>query len=530
MKPKALAAVLGSLCAFTASIVIAHEDGQRSAQKLGKVTFPTSCSAPAREKMQLGVAMLHSFWWPEAERVFQEVGAEDPACGAIAAWGFASILMYNPFVGVVPPADVERAQAAIEKGRSLGAKSQRERDYLEAAAAYWEDYASRTERQRALARSKAYEALATKYPKDDEAQIFNALYRIAIQERSDQSYGDALKAAAILEKQFAKHPNHPGVAHYLIHAYDAPPIAKNGVASARRYASIAPDAPHALHMPSHIFTRVGAWQDSVATNRRSADVAVKGHEGDDALHALDYIVYADLQLGRDSEARKTYEEARQIGGSTPRFIAPYALAAMPARLALERGAWREAAQLEPVASKFPFTDAIYHQARAMGAARTGDVAAAKADLEQITRKRDALRAAKNEYWATEVEVMRLSAAGWTALAEGQKDEALDLMRQAADMEDKNEKHPVTPGRILPARELLGDMLMEVNRPAEAFREYEQSQSREPGRFRGLYGAARSAKMAGDTATARRYYRRLVEVAGKGEARPELAEARKYLAQ
>ena len=508
----------------------AHDDDVgKGAQKLGKVNFPNSCSPKVQQQVSRGVAMLHSFWWPAGQNTFQEIAAEDPNC-VVAAWGFASILMYNPFVGGTPPKDVERAQAAIEKGRQMGGKTQREKDYLEAVAAYWEDYANRNERQRALARSKAYEALAAKYPKDDEAQIFNALYLIAIQQASDQTYSNSLKAAAILEKQFAKYPNHPGVAHYLIHSYDAPPIAQKGVSSARRYAGIAPDAPHALHMPSHIFTRVGAWQDSVATNRRSADVALKGNEGDDALHAMDYIVYANLQLGRDGEARKTYEEAARVNPSTPRFVGPYPLAAMPARLAVERGAWREAAQLQPLQSKFPFTEAVTYQARAIGAARMGDAAAAKADLEQITQKRDALRAAKNDYWATEVEVMRLGAAGWIAFAEGQSDAAVGLLREAADLEDKNEKHPVTPGRLLPAREQLADLLMEVKRPADALKEYEQSQKREPDRFRGLYGAALAAEMAGDGRAARRYYTRLVQVAGKGEQRPELTLARSYLAQ
>ena len=524
MKTRLLATIVASTFAVAAP---AHEEDAGKGQ-LGKVNFPNSCSPKVQEKVTRGVALLHSFWWPAAESTFQEIASEDPNC-AIAAWGFASILMYNPFVGVVPPKDMPRAQGAIEKGRQMKA-SQRDRDYLEAVAAYWDNFANRTERERGLARSKAYEALAAKYPKDDEAQIFNALYLIAIQQASDQTYSNSLKAAAILEKQFAKHPNHPGVAHYLIHGYDAPPIAQKGIPSARRYASIAPAAPHALHMPSHIFTRVGAWQDSATTNRRSADIAVKGNEGDDALHALDYVVYAYLQLGRDTEARKTVTEALGIQGHTPRFIAPYALAAMPARFAVERGAWREAAQLQPQQSKFPFTEAVIYQARAIGAARAGDAAAAKADLEQITQRREALRAVKNDYWGTEVEVMRLSAAAWLALAENQGDEALNLIRQAADLEDKNDKHPVTPGRLLPAREQLGDMLMEVKRPAEALKEYEQSQKREPERFRSLYGAALAAEMAGDAKAARRHYTRLVQVAGKGEPRAELTLARAYLSQ
>jgi tetratricopeptide (TPR) repeat protein len=507
----------------------AHEDS-KGTEKLGKVSFSNSCSPKVQQKLQRGVAMLHSFWWPAGERTFEEVAAEDPNC-VIAAWGFASIQMYNPFAGIGATAEsAARAAKAIEKGRQMGGGTQREKDYLNAVAAYYEDFANKSEPQRATARSKAYSALAAKYPKDDEAQIFHALYLIAIQQKSDQTYSDSLKAAAILEKEFAKFPGHPGIAHYLIHSYDAPPIAAKGVPSAKRYAGLAPDAPHALHMPSHIFTRVGAWNESAATNRRSADVAKKGNEGDDALHALDYMVYAYLQLGRDGDARKTYEEATRVTGVTPRLIGPYAMAAMPARLAVERGAWRDAAALQPVESKFPFAEAIYYQARAIGAARSGYVSAAKADVQLIEKRRDALRSAKNDYWATEVEVMRLSAAAWVALAENRAEEALQLMRTAADTEDKNDKHPVTPGRILPSREMLGDMLMELKRPAEALKEYEQSQKREPDRFRGLYGAALAAEMAGDGKAARRYYARLVQIAGKGEVRPELTLARGYLSK
>ena len=514
---------------FFAGTALAHDDDASSGtQQLGKVNFPSSCSAKVKQKVTRGVAMLHSFWWSQGEATFQEIAAEDPNC-AIAAWGFASILMYNPFVGVVPPKELARAQGAIEKGRQMQA-SQRDKDYLEAVAAYWNDFSSKTERQRALARSAAYQKLAAKYPKDDEAQIFNALYMIATQQATDQTYADSLKAAAILEKQFAKYPNHPGVAHYLIHAYDAPPTAQKGLPSARKYASIAPDAPHALHMPSHIFTRVGAWPDSAATNRRSADVALKGKDFDDALHAYDYIVYAQLQMARDGDARKTYGEAAQINPSTPRFVGPYPLAAMPARLVIERGAWREAAQLQPLKSQFPFTEANTHFARALGAARTGDVESAKKDLREIEARRDALKTANNGYWATEVEVMRLASAGWIALAEGRGEEALTLMRQAADTEDKNEKRPVTPGRLLPAREQLGDVLMELKRPKEALAEYEHSMQREPNRFRGYYGAALAAEMSGDDKSARKYYTRLVQMAGKGDNRAELTLARSYLSQ
>src|SRR5215470_2475607 len=330
-----IAASLIVLLVTTASIVA----GQQR-DKLGKVEFPNSCSPAVQEKLLRGIAMLHSFYYSATQRAFEEVAAEDNSC-AIAAWGYASILMSNPLQGIGASAKgAQQAQAAIDKGRQMGAKTQRERDYLEAVAAYYENFDSRTERERQLARAKAYEALAAKYPDDDEAQIFYALYLAGTQTASDQTYAAYLKAAGILEKQFAKHPDHPGVAHYLIHSYDAPPIAAQGLPAARRYAVIAPAAPHALHMPSHIFTRVGSWTDSATTNRRSADAAQRSNDPDDALHALDYMTYAYLQLARDGDARKTLEEASTLTGINPsRATAYYALAAMPARYVVERGTW-----------------------------------------------------------------------------------------------------------------------------------------------------------------------------------------------
>src|SRR5437899_1211259 len=419
MKPVLRAAAVSLALAATGCVLTAG----KSPEQLGKVQFPNSCSPAVQEKLLRGVAMLHSFYYSAAEKAFEEVAAEDNRC-AIAAWGFASILMSNPLAGAGASAkDAPRAQGAIDKGRQMGAKTERERDYLEAVAAYYQDFASRTERERQLARAKAYEALAAKYPQDDEAQIFYALYLAGTQTASEQTYAAYLKAAGILEKQFAKHPDHPGVAHYLIHSYDAPPIAQQGMPAARLYARIAPDAPHALHMPSHIFTRVGEWSDAAATNRRSADAAKRSNDPDDALHALDYMTYAYLQLGRDGDARKTWDEARTLTGINPaRATAYYALAAMPARYVVERGAWREAAKLAPSPSNFPFTEAMTHFARALGAARSGDPAAAHKDVERIAALRDELKAAKNEYWANEVEVMRLASLAWIALAQKKTDE------------------------------------------------------------------------------------------------------------
>ena len=344
------------------SLVVA---GTAQGEKLGQVDFQNSCSAAVQDKLLRGIAMLHSFYYSAAQRAFEEVAADDTSC-VIAAWGYASILMSNPLQGIgASPKGAEQAQAAIDKGRKMTARTERERDYLEAVAAYYDDFGKRTERERQVARAKAYETLAAKYPTDDEAQTFYALYLAATQTATDQTYAAYLKAAGILEKQFAKHPDHPGVAHYLIHSYDAPPIAKQGVTAARRYADIAPDAPHALHMPSHIFTRVGAWADSAVTNRRSADSAQRSNDPDDALHALDYMTYAYLQLARDGEARKVLEEARTLTRINPaRATAPYALAAMPARYPLERGAWADTARLQPTPSNFPWTEAMTHFARA----------------------------------------------------------------------------------------------------------------------------------------------------------------------
>jgi tetratricopeptide (TPR) repeat protein len=519
---------MAALLLFVVLCAPSSGQGQATLEQLGTIDFPNSCTPAIQATFTRAVAMLHSFRYAETEKTFREVLAQDPSC-AIATWGIAAILMDNPLAAVGPsPQWAERAQTAIDEGRRIGAKTQRERDYIEAVAAYYQDWANRPERVRQQSRAKAFEALAAKYPSDDEAQIFYALYLSGTQSLADQTYATYLKAAEILEKQFAKHPDHPGVAHYLIHSYDGAPIAQKGLPAARRYAEIAPAAPHALHMPSHIFTRVGAWPESAATNQRSAAASKADNDPNQQLHAMDYMAYAYLQLARDDDARRVAEEAAQVTGAT-RFAGPYALAAIPARYAIERGDWRGATKIQPIASKFPFADALIYFARALGAARSGDPASAEADVQQLAALRDALKAAKNDYWATEVEVSRMGAAAWVAWARGKHEEAVSLMRTAADIEDKNEKHIVTPGRIVPARELLGDMLLELKRPTEALREFEASQTREPHRFRGLYGAAQAAAQLGDIAKAKRYFARLVSIAGEGKSRPELVAARKFLA-
>jgi tetratricopeptide (TPR) repeat protein len=531
MKPVKLFIAASAFSLLCPAVALAHDEDEVKG-KLGQVKFENSCDAKVQPLLQRGVAMLHSFWYSAAEKTFRDILAQDPGC-AIATWGFASIMMSNPLAGQGASAKgAEQSLAMLEQGRKIGAKTQRERDYIEAVAAYYEDWGNRSERARQLARAKAYEALAARYPQDDEAQIFSALYIAGTQLQSDQTYAAYLKAAGILEKQFPKYPDHPGVAHYLIHSYDAPPIAQQGLNAARRYAGIAPEAPHALHMPSHIFTRVGAWEESAATNMRSAEAAKKGGEPNEAYHASDYAVYAYLQLGRDRDARRTMEDVFKVTDYTPGVrTAPYAIAAMPARIAMERGAWREAMQLQVQPTKLPFVDAITHSARAIGAARSGDAAAAEKDSVELARLHKALQESKDNYWATEVEIQRLAVSGWIALAQGNADNALKLMRAAADLEDKNEKSIVTPGRIVPARELLGDMLLELKQPALALKEYEASHQREPNRFRGFYGAALAAEAAGDRQKAAEYYGKLLALAKNSDGnRPEVARAKSFIAQ
>jgi tetratricopeptide (TPR) repeat protein len=503
---------------------------QKPPERLGKVSFSTSCDRKVQPQFDRAVAMLHSFWFQQGEKAFREVLERDPSC-AIAYWGIASILIGNTFAGAATPEAAQKAKEAIQHGRLTGAKTERERFYIEAVAEYYDRFNDRPHAARMKSLADAFEVVAKRFPKDDEAQIFYALYLTATQSPADKTFADALKAAQILEAQFKKHPSHPGVAHYLIHSYDYPPIAAKGLDAAKRYAEIAPSAPHALHMPSHIFTRVGAWEASVATNLRSAAVSRAEKEPGGGLHATDYLVYAYLQLARDNDASQTLQDARRLTNINPNNpTIAYALAAMPARIALERGMWKEAAQLEPRSSKVPYTDAMTYFARALGAARSGDLDAADKGVQELGRIVNGLKAAKNDLWATEVEVQRLSAAASTGFAKGNRDEALTLMRSAADMEDKTEKHAVTPGRLVPARELLGEMLLELKRPAEALREFEESEKHDPNRFRGLYGAAQAAAQSGDVAKAKRDFARLMDLAAKGDERPELEQAKAYLAK
>ena len=505
-----------------------HEEG-KPPEQLGKVSFPTSCQPAVQAKFERAVALLHSFWFAEGEKAFRDVLAQDPGC-AIAGWGIAAVLVGNTFVGGATPEVAKQAQEAIDRARSIGPKTDRERYYIEAVAEYWERFGDRPHGARMQSLANAFGQVAQRYPQDDEAQIFYAIYLTATQSPTDKTFAATLRAAAILEPQFAKHPEHPGVAHYLIHSYDYPPIAPKGLTAAKRYAEIAPSAPHALHMPSHIFTRVGAWHDSVTANRRSANVAKAANSPGDQLHALDYMTYAYLQLARDRDAALAIEEAKTVSNLNPAIMPiGYALAAMPARYAIERGMWKEAAQLEPRPTRFPFTEAISWFAKALGAARTGDIATAEMSAKELSVIAGGLAAAKNDYWATEVRVQHQAALAWIAYARGNRDAALVSMRSAVETEDASEKSAVSPGRLLPARELLGDMLMESGLPVEALDEYERSQLRDPNRLRGLYGAGLAAAQSGNREKAKYFYSRVAQLVGTSDSRPELKKVRAYLA-
>ena len=524
MRCRALAALL--LVAGAPAFAQHDHSGPGAPEHLGTVAFVNSCSPAAQPDFLRGVAMLHSFWYSAGDQAFRAALAKDPGC-AIAEWGIAALLMNNALAGVgATPGDAAKAQAALDHARAVGAPTQRERDYIEAVGAYYKDFASRSERERQISRAAAYEELAAKYPDDDEARIFSALYIAATQPQSDQTYSAYARATAILEPMFLKYPNHPGVAHYLIHAYDAPPLAARGLAAARAYSKIAPDAPHAQHMPSHIFTRVGAWEDSVDSNARAFAAALPGREFGEAQHASDYMVYADLQLARDAAAKAAIDRALAIKMPTPFApVSAYARSAMPARYAVERGDWHSAAVLSVLSGGPPYTEANGRFARAIGAARSGDARAAAAEVEQLGTLQEKLTAAGNTYWAAEVEVQRMAASAWAAFAHGETTAALGAMRDAADREDRQEKHIITPGRMLPARELLADMLMESGQPAAALAEYEKSFQREHDRFRGLYGAARAAEAAGDSAKAMAYAKRLIELTRTSDTtRPEMAWA------
>jgi tetratricopeptide (TPR) repeat protein len=519
-----------------------HPHQHDTAEKLGQVSFPVSCRSAAPQKFNRALALLHSFQYVEAELAFTDITASEPNC-AMGWWGQAMSL-YHPLWLPPTPAELQKGREAIERAKTASAKTQRERDYIAALATFYQDADKLGHWERARAYAVSMEGVYQRYPQDREAAIFYALALNGAAPASEKNLANRTKAAQILYRAWPHEPDHPGIAHYLIHSYDYPSLAHLALPAARRYARVAPSSAHALHMPSHIFTRLGMWSDSIQSNLASAAAKQQvtktpsGTASQDQLHALDYLMYAYLQGAQDDQAKSILEEARAYSEvDQVVFQAAYAWTAIPARFALERRRWKEAATLTLHPAVFPwerfrFAEANIHFARAVGAARSGDADVARQEVDKLASIQTALGGAKASYdWAKQVQIQHHAAAAWLAQAEGKTGEAERLLRAAAELEDSTDKHPVTPGVILPAREMLGDLLLELKQPARALKEYEAALQTAPNRFNSLYGAAHAAELGGNRQKARAYYTKLTTICGHANGqRPELQLAKAYLAK
>jgi tetratricopeptide (TPR) repeat protein len=545
-----LVVVVGGLTAFGAATSVVPEPGALRAA--GTVDFPVSCTPAVQAEFTRGVALLHSFFYEEARRIFTDVAAKDPTC-AMAQWGIA-MTWWHPIWTPPTSDEMSAGKAAVDKAMAMKAGTDRERQFITALNAYYStpDGPATGEvgqschgpvgpRDRVVAYEKAMRKLYDRYPDDFETQTFYALAVLAVgyANPTDTTLSNQLEAARILEKLWKKNSRHPGVAHDLIHSYDYPAFAERGLAAARSYSSIAPWVPHALHMPSHIFTRLGMWEDSIAANRSAADAsrayaALRHREATEAeeLHALDYMAYSYLQEGEDAKAKEIVDFAASVRKTNPEleFTAAYALAAIPARYALERNAWSEAAALRvpalPHWASFPFMEALIEYSHALGRAHTGDLEGARRAMDRMRQLRDATTDSKFDYFKRQLDLQMQAASAWMAYGEGKKEDALDLLRRTADAEDILGKHPVSPGALVSAREQLGDLLLKLDRPKEAQREFEAALKIYPGRFRGLYGAAQASEQIGEKEKAHRYYAKLNEQTAKADgSRGELAQLR-----
>ena len=509
-------------------------------QQFGSVSFAVSSNANVQKDFNLGIKLLHSFEYDEAEKVFAKIIDEQPDF-AMAYWGVA---MSNFHPLWMPPSALELKKGArsIEIAQAMAQQSKQEVDYINAIASFYKDWDKVDHRTRCLNYEKAMERMYTNNPGDKEAAIFYALSLVAAADPSDKSFQKQKKAGLILQSLYPKEPNHPGVAHYLIHAFDYPGLAEQALPAARKYAAIAPSSAHALHMPSHIFTRLGLWEECLQSNLASVasaqcyavEAGIKGH-WDEELHGLDYLVYAYLQKGQNDSAKKQWDYLKTITDVNPvNFKVAYAFAAIPSRYLLENKLWKEAASLPFYPQSFPWKDypwqkAIVHFTRLMGAAHMGDLAAAKKELEEINSIQDTLTKQKKAYEANQVLIQAKAGEAWIRFGEGKKEEALALMNLAADREDKTEKHPVTPCEVAPARELVGDMLLQMNLFQKALDAYEANLKIRPNRFNSLYGAATAAEKTGHLEKAKLYYGQLLAVAKNSNTnRPEIAAASRYL--
>ena len=549
-----LAVLIGGITALGAESSVVPEPGDL--RTAGTVDFPVSCAPAARAEFIRGVALLHSFFYEEARRIFTDVAEKDPTC-AMAQWGIA-MTWWHPIWTPPTPDDMNAGKAAAGKAMAMKAGTDRERRFITALNAYYNTPDSPTTGEvgqschgpvgspdRVIAYEKAMRKLYDRYPEDFETQAFYALAVLSVgyATPTDTSLAKQLQAAAILEKLWKKAPNHPGVVHYLIHSYDYPALAERGLPAARAYGLIAPWVPHALHMPSHIFTRLGMWEESVAANRSAAEAArayaaMRHRDASEAeeLHDLDYMAYSYLQEGQDAKAKEIVDFAATVCKTNPEleFIAAYALAAIPSRYALERNAWSDAAALRvpalPHWSSFPFLEALFEYSHALGRAHTGDLVGARKAMDRMRQLRDATADPKFDYFKRQLDLQMQAASAWVAYGDGMKEDAVDLLRRTADAEDILGKHPVSPGALVPAREQLGDLLLKLERPKEAQREFEAALKIYPGRFRGLYGAAQAAEQIGEREKAQHYYAKLTEQTAKADgSRSELDQLREYRA-
>jgi tetratricopeptide (TPR) repeat protein len=510
-------------------------------KQFGTAEFENSCAGKVKEDFYLGLALLHSFEYDEAEKVFAKVIKEEPTC-AMAYWGVAMSNYHQVWPSPPSPAELEKGNKAIAIAQSIKQKSERESDFINAIALFYKDWHTIDHRTRSLDFRKAMENIYNKYPNDKEAAIFYALALDGTADPADKSFRDQRKAGAILTALYPDEPDHPGIVHYIIHSYDYPELAALALPAARKYASIAPSSAHALHMPSHIFTRLGLWDECIQSNLASVSSAkcyaetagIKGH-WDEELHGMDYLVYAYLQKGENKLAKQQLDYLNAIQNVYPaNFKVAYAFAAIPARYYLENRMWKEAAGLKMQTGilkweNFPWQRAIIHFARLLGSVHTGDINSARDELKDLHIIHDTLIAQKDIYKANQVMIQVKAGEAWILWKEGNGYEAVQLMQEAAAMEDKTEKSPVTPGEVLPAMELLGDMFMQINKPVEALEAYESGLKKRPNRFNGLYGAGMASEKLDDLEKAAYYYRQLTAIANSpGTSRPELVRARLFL--
>jgi tetratricopeptide (TPR) repeat protein len=482
------------LAVLSGSFLAAQDKHDHGApEQLGTVSFATSCKPGVQREFNRGVALLHSFAYTAAEETFREVARKDDKC-AMAHWGIAMAYFRQLWDPPLMAATIPAAQREIETAEKIEGGSARERKLIEALDVVYGGIGTTEYRTRILKYEQAMAEISKENPQDAEAQVFYALALLASASPKDKTHANQKKAADLLEPLWRANPQHPGIPHYLIHAYDNAELAQKGLPAARSYSKIAPSAPHALHMPSHIYTRLGLWEDSIASNLAAKEASRQHGDVGEELHAMDYLVYAYLQMGRDAEAARIIGAAKGMPNlSRKEFKIAYASTAMPIRYAVERGDWAETARVV-VPEEAPLqVRAIAVWARGIGLARSGRSSEAHAEIEKLVQLEAGLRAAGNEYWATQTEILRREVTAWTLHAEGRAEEAVAMIREAADQEDAVQKLPVTPGPIVPAREQLGYLLLEENQPELARREFERGLAETPGRRGALEGIAQAGK-------------------------------------